>query len=56
VRVSFKGAVQARPTQMRAVFVGEATRACQAVVVGENLPDEEARLFLDSLRLIAPAG
>jgi hypothetical protein len=56
VRVSFKGAVQARPTQMRAVFVGEATRACQAVVVGENLPDEEARLFLESLRLIAPAG
>ena len=56
MRVAVRGTVQSRSTAMRAVFVGEAGRACQAVAVGENLPEEEARLFLDSLRLVAPAG
>jgi hypothetical protein len=41
---------------MLAVFVGEGRRACQAVALGESLPDDEARQFADSLRLIVAAG
>jgi hypothetical protein len=56
LRVVVNGVVKARPTRMLAVFVGEGARACQAVAVGETLPDEPARQFTDSLRLIVAAG
>ena len=52
LRLAAAGKVQGRPVQMHAVFVAQGRRACQAVAVGENLPAEEARTFLDSLRLI----
>lgn len=56
LRVVVNGTVKSRPTRMLAVFVGEGARACQAVAVGETLPDEQARQFTDSLRLIVAAG
>jgi len=56
LRVRVTGTVQARPTRMLAVLTGEGRRACQAVAVGESLPDEEVRQFADSLRLIVEAG
>jgi hypothetical protein len=46
------GKVQGRPVQMHALFVAQGRRACQAVAIGEHLPAEEARVFLESLRLI----
>ncbi|MBP8307791.1 MAG: hypothetical protein KAY46_11035 [Burkholderiaceae bacterium] len=52
LRLVAAGKVQGRPVQMHALFVAQGRRACQAVAVGENLPADEARLFLDSLRLI----
>jgi len=55
LRVRVAGTVQSRPAGMLAIFVGEGSRACQAVAVGESLPDEEARQFADSLRLIVAA-
>jgi hypothetical protein len=56
VRLSANGTAQGRRVRLQAIFVAEGARACQAVAVGEGLPDEEARTFLDSLRLIAPAA
>jgi hypothetical protein len=55
-RVRVAGSIQSRPARMLAVFVGEGRRACQAVALGESLPDDEARQFADSLRLIVAAG
>lgn len=57
LRLVVAGKVQGRAVQMQALFVAQGRRACQAVTVGEHLPAEEARQFLDSLRLIvAGAG
>ena len=56
LRVRVVGSVQSRPARMLAVFAAEGTRACQAVAVGETLPEEEVRQFADSLRLIVGAG
>lgn len=51
-----KGKVQGRAMTMQAIFVATDKRACQAVALGPALPEEEARVFLDSLRLMATAG
>ncbi len=52
LRLIAAGKVQGRPVQMQALFVAQGRRACQAVAVGEHLPDEEARVFIESLRLL----
>lgn len=52
VRVNVQGRVQGRAVQMQALFVGEGRRACQAVALGAGLPADEARTFLESVRLV----
>ncbi len=52
LRLVVAGKVQGRAVQMHALFVAQGRRACQAVAVGESLPADEARVFVDSLRLI----
>ncbi len=52
VRLAARGSVQGRAVQMHGIFVAEGRRACQAVALGEGLPPDEARTFVDSLRLI----
>lgn len=56
VRVAASGAAQGRPMRMVAVFAGHAKRACQAVALGGALPEEEARIFVDSFRFIEPVA
>lgn len=56
LRLVVAGKVQGRAVRMHALFVGHALRACQAVTVGERLPEDEARQFVDSLRLIVAGG
>jgi len=51
--IRVQGKAQGRAVRMQALFVGLGRRACQAVALGADLPDDEAKVFIDSVRLIA---
>lgn len=53
VQLVASGRAQGRPLRMHALFVADGRRACQLVALGADLPEDEVKVFVDSLKLIA---
>ncbi|MEK9720332.1 MAG: hypothetical protein VW339_07360 [Quisquiliibacterium sp.] len=52
IQIDARGSINGKPARMLAGFAALGSSAYQWVVIGPSLPEEQARIFIDSFRLV----